>query len=285
MHITQYDVERVIEVARDAATLVRSMQAAGLSQVRNKSSEGDIVTEADVASEQLIRRALAKDYSSVGLWGEESNQMPDVEYFWLVDPIDGTTNFANAIDYNAVTIALQHGATTLMGVTYYVHTGRVYYARPGEGAFQREAGGREVRLQVNGVDRLAAAVMTTGFPYHSGLSGDNNGAEFVYFLQRCAGLRVMGAAALDLALVATGSFAAFWEGWLSPWDAAAGVLMVREAGGKVTDYTGEAWTIHHSGLVASNGRPALHAALLDGIGAARTSLSQSPQRVPAAPQK
>lgn len=275
MYISQQDVEQVIGTAREAAALVRDMQRAGLSQVRNKSSEGDLVTEADMASEQLIRRRLEQSYPGVDLWGEETNQPPTADYFWLVDPIDGTTNFAGGIDYNAVTIALQHGARTLLGVTFYVHTGRVYHARLGAGAFRREADGSEVRLQVNRVDRLAAALLTTGFPYHSSDSTDNNSAEFSYFLSRCAGLRCMGAAALDLAHVASGAFAAFWEGWLSPWDAAAGVLLVREAGGRVTDYGGAEWTIHSGNLLASNGQPALHDALHQGIRQARAALPES----------
>ena len=272
MHLDQKDVEAVIDVARQAGELVRGMQEAGLRNIKSKSSAGDLVTEADVASERLIRAALAERYPHVGLWGEESNTMPDTEYFWLVDPIDGTSNYAFGLDYNAVNIALQHGTTTLLGVTWQIHTGRVYYGRAGEGAFRREASGAETRLQVNDVDELRRALITTGFPYHSGTSADNNGAEFVRVLALAGGLRCLGSAALDLAHVASGALCAFWEGWLNPWDVAPGALFVREAGGRVTDYAGDEWSINSKPLVSSNGRPGIHDALLEAIAEARKGI-------------
>lgn len=275
MQIAQEDVEAVIAITRSAAELVRNMQRAGLRNVRSKSSEGDLVTEADVASERLIRDSLAQRYPEVALWGEESNQAPATDYFWLVDPIDGTNNYAVGLDYAAVTIALQRGQQTLMGVTYQIHTGRVLYARLGEGVLQRDVEGEESMLRVNTVDRLGAALLATGFPYHRAESSDNNSVEFAYFLPRTTGLRCLGAAALDLAHVASGALAGFWEGWLNPWDAAAGALFVREAGGRVTTYAGQEWTIYDGNVVASNGQPALHRALLEGIASARLPLRES----------
>lgn len=275
MHLDQRDVEVVIDVARQAGELVRRMQEAGLRNIKSKSSAGDLVTEADVASERLIRQALAEIYPEVGLWGEESNTMPETEYFWLVDPIDGTSNYAFGLDYNAVNIALQHRETTLLGVTHQIHTGRVYYGRAGEGAFRREAGGAETRLQVNDVTELRRALITTGFPYHSGKSADNNAAEFARILQLAGGVRCLGSAALDLAHVASGALCAFWEGWLHPWDVAPGVLFVREAGGRVTDYGGAEWSIRSAPLVSSNGQPGVHDALLEAIAEARAGLVET----------
>jgi myo-inositol-1(or 4)-monophosphatase len=275
MQVDQNDVEAVIAVARAAGELVRRMQEAGLRHVHSKSSAGDLVTEADVASEKLIRDELAKHYPSVGLWGEESNTMPDTEYFWLVDPIDGTTNYAFGLDYNAVNIALQHRAQTLLGVTYQIHTGRVYWGLAGHGAFRREQTGGETRLEVNDVDQLRRALVATGFPYHSAVSADNNTREFASVTALSGSIRCLGAAALDLAHVASGALSAFWEGWLNAWDAAPGVLFVREAGGRVTDYDGQEWTIHSGALIASNGYPGVHDALLDAIGAARVALPES----------
>lgn len=275
MHFDQSDVELVIEVAQQAGELVRRMQDAGLRNVHSKSSAGDLVTEADVASERLIRDALHARYPSVGLWGEESNTMPDTEYFWLVDPIDGTTNYAFGLDYNAVNVALQHRTQTLLGVTYQIHTGRIYHSLAGAGAFRREAHGAESALHVNGVDELRRALVATGFPYHSGVSADNNTAEFARVTALSGSIRCLGAAALDLAHVAGGALSAFWEGWLNAWDAAPGVLFVREAGGRVTDYAGQEWTIHSGPLVASNGQPGVHAPLLEAIQAARAGLPES----------
>ena len=239
MYISQQDVEAVIEVARAAAGQARRIRREGLTQVRSKSNEIDLVTEADIANEALIREELARLYPSCGLWGEETNQVPDAEYFWLVDPIDGTNNYAHGLPYWAVTIALQHRGMTLLGVTCHIDQESVYYARLGAGAFLRGPDGADRRLAVNEVKRLRNALLATGFPYHRYESNDNNGGEFAYFMPRCHDLRVWGAAALDIAQVASGSLAAFWEGWLGPWDAAASVLLVREAGGRVTDYAGQ----------------------------------------------
>jgi myo-inositol-1(or 4)-monophosphatase len=280
MHFDLKDVEVVVDVARQAGELVRIMQEAGLRNIKSKTSAGDLVTEADVASERLIRDALAQRYPSVGLWGEESNTMPDTEYFWLVDPIDGTTNYAFGLDYNAVNIALQHREQTLLGVTYQIHTSRVYYSLAGAGAIRREAGGAETQLRVNDVAELRRALVATGFPYHSGTSVDNNTAEFARITTLSGSVRCLGAAALDLAHVASGALSAFWEGWLNAWDAAPGVLFVREAGGRVTDYDGVEWTIHSGPLVSSNGRPGVHDALLAAIQDVRAGLPESLLRKP-----
>src|SRR5690606_25095653 len=108
-------------------------------------------------------------------------------------------------------------------------------------------------LQVSNAATLRASLLATGFPYHTGTEADNNALEFAWFSPRSLGLRVLGAGALDIAQVAGGMLAGFWEGWLNPWDCVAGALLVREAGGRVTDFFGEEWTIGSPGFVASNG--------------------------------
>jgi len=275
MQVTQQDVEAVIQVALEAAALVTRMRADGLGAVRSKDSEINLVTEADVASERYIQEALAQRYPNVGLWGEESNTMPSGDYFWVVDPIDGTSNFAHNLAYYAVNIALQHGEETLLGVTVNPVLGRVYYARPGAGAYVRTTDGQTSRLQVSAVERLRNAFLATGFPYHRDHAADNNLAELGELLPRCNDVRVLGAAALDIAHVAQGVLAAFWEGWLNPWDAAPGVLLVREAGGQATDYWGQEWRLRSSSLIASNGQPGIHDSLLEGITRARRGLAES----------
>ena len=276
MHFDLKDVEVVVDVARQAGELVRRMQEAGLRNIKSKTSAGDLVTEADVASERLIRDALAQRYPSVGLWGEESNTMPGTEYFWLVDPIDGTTNYAFGLDYNAVNIALQHREQTLLGVTYQIHTGRVYYSLAGAGAIRRRCRRAQRRgCRSTTSPNCAAPWSLPAFPYHSGTSVDNNTAEFARITTLSGSVRCLGAAALDLAHVASGALSAFWEGWLNAWDAAPGVLFVREAGGRVTDYDGAEWTIASGPLVSSNGQPGVHDALLAAIQEARAGLPES----------
>ncbi len=273
MIIDQADVERVIGIARDAGELVLSMQRAGLQNVSSKSNANDLVTEADLASEQLIRDALAADFPGVGFWGEESNQLPDDETFWLVDPIDGTVNYAHGVPYFAVNIALNKGGETLLAVTLALPNETVYWGQVGEGAYVRN-GGSDARLQVNTIERLQDSLLSTGFPYTRAETADNNAMEFAYFMPRCRGVRRMGTAAVDLALVASGVFAAHWEGDLNPWDIAPGALLIREAGGRVTDYEGNDWTHANRQFIASNGNPLIHASMVEGIFRARTLLRE-----------
>lgn len=280
MSFADFDIEKIITVVQKTGELVVEMRRAGLQNVRGKATAIDLVTEADVASEALLRSELHRLYPAVGFWGEESNQQPNEDYFWLVDPIDGTVNYANGVPHYSITVALNKVAddqhpTTLLGVTLQLPFGDIYWAIQGRGAFLRAASGREQRLTVNQVTQLDRALLITGFPYHRAEAEDNNGREFAYFLQHSQGVRTMGSAALDLAFVASGAMAAYWEGWLKPWDAATGALLVREAGGAVTDYNGASWTLTSGSLVASNGQPALQQALLEGIRVARAGLPES----------
>lgn len=275
MPTSPFDIETVITIAQNAGQLVLQMHRDGLRNVRGKSNDGDLVTEADLASEALIRESLYAAYPTVGFWGEESNKPPQEEFFWVVDPIDGTVNYANGLAFYAVNIGLHHGETGLLGVTVQPSTGYVFWAKRGEGAYARTPAGEQQRLYVSQVDQLAKALLTTGFPYHRAESSDNNSAEFNYFLLRAQGVRCMGSAALDLVNVASGAFAAFWEGWLNPWDVAPGALMLQEAGGLITDYNGQPWRFNSDGLIASNGQAGLHRELLEGIHTARLGLAES----------
>jgi myo-inositol-1(or 4)-monophosphatase len=281
MQVEAQDVERVIAVARAAGILAEEMRRAGLGAIKGKSNETDLVTAADIACEQYIREALWAHYPGLDLLGEESGQQPASEYYWIVDPIDGTVNYATGLPYSSVTIALHRGRETLLGVTCQHESGLVYHSRLGHGAFVRRPDGSDERLSVNGAARLIDVLTATGFPYHAKESPDDNLAEIGYFLSRVRAVRVLGSAALDLCHVATGALGAFWEGWLNPWDAAAGVLFVREAGGRVTDYAGNEWRIGSWGVVASNGQPAIHDGLLAGIRQARATLTEL--KMPALP--
>ncbi len=266
------DIQRVIDIASSAADLVLGMQAAGLRHITGKHSEIDLVTEADVACEHFLRAELHELLPSAGFWGEESNQQPGAGPFWVVDPIDGTVNYAHQLGYSAVNIALYDGDATVLGATVQMPYRRVYWAETGGGAFLREPDGAIRQLHVNQAATLRRSLLATGFPYHNGESSDSNDSEFSYFSPRCLALRVLGAAALDTAQVAAGMLTGFWEGWLNPWDAASGALMVAEAGGRVSDYAGQPWRFGGPGFVASNGR--IHDALLEGIAAARAHLTE-----------
>lgn len=273
--VDQHFLEAVIASATGAADMALAMQAAGLQKITGKSNETDLVTEADSASEYFLRRELGVLLPDAGFWGEESNQRPVSGQYWLVDPIDGTVNFAHGVPYHAVNVALvdadeSGNAEVALAVTVEMPWRRIFYARPDEGAFLRDPLWGERRMQVNKADTLRKSLLATGFPYHSGENDDANDLEFAWFAPKCLGMRVLGAAAIDSAQVAAGMLAGFWEGWLNPWDCAAGALMVREAGGRVTDYAGNAWGFGSPGFVASNGL--IHDALVEGIQAARKAL-------------
>lgn len=264
---TAIDVESVIQIAARAVDLVLEMRRSGNLGITTKSNITDLVTEADLASEKLIRGALYDLNPAFGFLGEESKGSPKEEFYWVVDPIDGTVNYASDIPYGAVTIALQQGDQTLLGVTAQIPHRRIYWTKPGAGAFARDPDGTQRQLHVNATDTLRLAFMATGCPYHATEHEDNNIAEINYLYKRSRGLRIMGAAAIDIAQVATGGLAAFWEGWLHPWDAATGSLLVREAGGTVTGYDGKPWNFNSAGLIASNGK--IHGHLLEAIHTAR----------------
>lgn len=269
-----FAIDAVIDIAERAGKLVRNMRRAGLRDVQSKSTAIDLVTEADLASEAFLRTELGRIDPGAGFWGEESNQRPQERRFWVVDPIDGTVNYANGLEFYAVNVALQEGADCLLGVTVQPPAERVYWAVRGEGAYLREAGVAPVRLMTNQVDQLSRALLTTGFPYNRTEVGDNNTTEFSHFVRSSQGVRCMGAAALDLAHVASGALAGYWEAGLKPWDAAPGVLLVRNAGGRVTDYAGAEWTLASKTLVASNGQAAVHDAMLAVIAAARATIKE-----------
>lgn len=262
------DRDAVIAIARQAGQLTVEMQA-GLSAVQTKSTSYDLVTEADVASEHLLREKLTALDPSIGFWGEESNQPPDTELYWLVDPIDGTTNYASGIPLWAVNVALYRHTEPLLAVTLQLPYGELFWAEAGGGAWRSWADGRVAQMQVSDAASLGAGVVATGFPYRRGDGTDDNRAEHSRLLPLCRDIRRMGAAAIDLAFVAGGIFSAFWERSLNPWDVGAGLLLVQEAGGIVTDYAGAPYRFGATGVVASNGQPGVHQSLLENIRAVR----------------
>lgn len=259
----------LFELARQAGELALTMQQDGLRSIHSKSTPNDLVTEADLACETLIRDRLASLTPDFGFWGEESDEQPDEEYFWLVDPIDGTINFAAGVPWFGINIALIHREKTLFGLSLILPQFDLFWAQAGQGAFLRRQSGEQQRLQVSQASSLADALLTTGFPYHRAVNEDNNAAEFARIMPICRGVRRMGASSADLAYVSAGAFSAYWEGWIQPWDVAAGVLLVNEAGGLVTNYAGVPFRLTDHSIIASNGQPGVHESLLQAIQEAR----------------
>lgn len=237
--------------------------------VQRKSSDIDLVTEADLASERLIVDAIRalfpehKILSEEGL-GDTTTDAPgqnlqaaaaEIDWLWLVDPLDGTVNYAHGYGVWGVSLALAERGRVVLGVTRDPLRDEVFWTERGRGAWQDRR-----RLQVSAASRLSDALVATGFAYRRAALEDNNLAEFGAVMPQVQGVRRAGAAVLDLAHVADGRLDAYWEMHLNPWDWAAGWLLVKEAGGVVTDLRGEPWTLGTGEIVASNGH--IHGRLL-----------------------
>jgi myo-inositol-1(or 4)-monophosphatase len=231
----------------------------------------DLVTEADIAVEQDFRARIARHFPDHTVLGEEAAQSaPDgaSPYRWIIDPIDGTTNFAHGLALFCVSIALEIDGRVEVGVIYEPIGEELFTVERGEGA--RLNG---VRLHVTRESSLVDCLLVTGFPYTATEARREQLAVFAQFLAAAQAVRRLGSAALDLAYVAAGRFDGFWEQSLHPWDVAAGALLVEEAGGRVTDFTGHDFNIFGRQIVASNG--AVHARMLDVLGDARRSAGVS----------
>ncbi len=216
----------------------------------------DLVTEADPEAERIIVETLRKEIPEIPVLGEEVSRTEPRGLYWLVDPLDGTTNYAHGFPWFGVSIALMEDQQPLVGVVYHPMQEELFSAARGLGAYLN---GRPIR--VSETREPEKALLATGFPYNIHEKPTRVLEAFRDFLIRVRGIRRAGAASLDLAYVACGRFDAFWEPLLKPWDTAAGILLVEEAGGKVTNYLGEPYNPYQLHLVATNGH--LHAFMVE----------------------
>jgi len=247
-------VPAVTEIAREAGTLLMSYFHQHV-KIEYK-GEADLVTIADRASEKLIRERIRSLWPAHDILGEEEGLIDTgSDYRWYVDPLDGTTNFAHGFPVFCVSMALDYKGRRIAGVVYDPTRDEMFAAEQGSGAYLNQQ-----RIHVSKVANLAEALVATGFPSHKRHKNPN-----IYFYHqitlRTHGVRRAGSAALDLCCVASGRFDGFWEFNLNPWDTAAGVLMVEEAGGRVTDFHGGPFPINSRETLASN--DLLHPALMN----------------------
>ena len=234
---TQAILSNASIIAEQAGVILRKKFEQPIKHM-TKSSDIDIVTEADQEAELFISRELLRLYPEHHLVGEEGGgqgaPIDTATYHWYVDPIDGTTNFASGIPHFCVSLALTDAdRKPIVAVIYQPMTDDLYTAIKGEGA---KRNGKPI--QVTETSKLVQSVVGSGFPYFKHTKPDNNTKQWAEFTKKVRGIRRMGSAALDLAYVAAGRFDGYWEPSLKPWDVLAGVLLVEEAGGKVTDYQG-----------------------------------------------
>ena len=211
--------------------------------------EIDLVTEVDRACEELLVNGLKEAFPGHDFLAEENVYASrGASHKWIIDPLDGTTNFAHGFPWFAVSIALEVAGEIVLGVIYHPMMDEMFTSIKGKGAWLNGA-----CLNVSKRQPLRGSLLATGFPYDSATSQENNFTHFNNFQMRTRGIRRAGAAAIDLAYVAAGRFDGFWESKLKPWDVAAGQLMVTEAGGLVTGFKGEAYSVYEHRILASNG--------------------------------
>jgi myo-inositol-1(or 4)-monophosphatase len=223
----------------------------------SKRTAVDLVTEYDKRAEAHIVAALQAAFPDDEIVAEEGGGQSGASGLrWLIDPLDGTTNFAHGLPFFCVSIAVEDAQGPLCGVVAAPALGWQFFGARGEGAFLEQPAIELAprRLAVSSVDTLGASLLATGFPYDTATSARNNLAEWARIYPRTQGLRRVGAAALDLCMVAAGWMDGYWELKIKPWDVAAGALFVIEAGGRVSGYRGQPFRSDAGEIVASNGR-------------------------------
>jgi myo-inositol-1(or 4)-monophosphatase len=245
-----------VRAAREAGTLLRSMLGTDLS-VRSKGARSDLVTDADTRSEALIRNIITGAFPDDAILGEETGATgDDLRGRWIVDPLDGTTNFAHGYRCFCVSIAYEKDGIVEAACVYDPMADELFCAERGGGATCNDT-----PIGVSACDDLPSAMLVTGFPAHRVDNPLSNLYPLADFLTVTRAIRRDGSAALDLCYVACGRYDGFWEPGLHAWDIAAGVLIVTEAGGRISDYRGEPARLDGGRLLASNGR--IHAAMID----------------------
>ena len=248
-----------VRAARRAGSIINraSLDNAGL-EVRSK-RQNDFVTRVDHAAEEAVLDVVRKAYPDHAILAEESGAAAGTaEYEWVIDPLDGTTNFIHGFPQYGVSIGIEHRGALAHAVVYDPSRNELFTASKGRGAFLNDR-----RVRVSKCARLQDALVGTGFPFKEVSRLDLYTRQLARFMQTAAGVRRAGAASLDLAYVACGRLDAFWELGLAPWDMAAGALLIQEAGGLVGDLEGEAGFMESGDICAAT--PKVFPALLEGV--------------------
>lgn len=227
--------------------------------ISNKEGVNNLVTEADHASEKAIIDVIKSNFPDHYILSEETGEIvQDSAYKWIIDPIDGTINFAHGIPLNCVSIGLEHSGEIIMGIVYNPHLKELFFAEKGKGATLNDK-----PIHVSDETRAIKACLVTGFPY-TYINMPNGPLEiFERLIRKGVPVRRLGSAAIDLCWVACGRFDGFYEHKLESWDSAAGSLMVLEAGGRVTDFDGKKFSVYQHRILATNGK--IHDEMLDVI--------------------
>lgn len=225
--------------------------------VSHKEGVNNLVTEADHAAEDAIISVIRKEFPEHCILSEEVGKInSNNDYKWIIDPIDGTVNFAHGIPLNCVSIAIEKDGQIIMAAVYNPHLGELFFAEKGNGATLNEK-----KISVSSQAEVEKACLVTGFPYTYLDSANGPLQIFDRFIRKGIPVRRLGSAAIDLCWVACGRFDGFYEHKLEAWDSAAGFLIVEEAGGKLTDFKGDEFSVYQPHVLATNGR--IHERMLD----------------------
>lgn len=240
-----------------AAEILRFFQQS--FTISNKEGVNNLVTEADHASEKAILSVIRNKFPDHQILAEESGKLvQDSTYKWIIDPIDGTVNFAQGIPLNCVSIGIEYEGEIILGAVYNPHLNELFLAEKGKGSTLNEK-----PIRVSDKTETIKSCLVTGFPY-TYINEPNSPVEvFERFVRKGVPVRRFGSAAIDLCWVACGRLDGFFEQKLEPWDSAAGYLIVEEAGGKVTDFSGEKYSVYQHKILATNGK--IHTEMLDVI--------------------
>jgi len=245
----KFMINDLLQISKEAGEIIRENFNKNI-KVDYKSNEKDLVTEVDKLSEKHITDFIKRKYPSHGILAEEGGNIKEgEEYLWVIDPLDGTVNFAHGLPVFSISIGLRKNRQTIAGVVYDIMQNIIYSAEKGNGAF---ADSQKIRVTENA--NLGHALLVTGFPYTISSNPDNALGKFTSLTMAARGIRRLGSAAIDFCYVAKGVFDGFWEVFLNPWDMCAGKLIVEEAGGLVTDFDGNDIDIYSKRILATNGK-------------------------------
>ncbi|UCF04706.1 MAG: inositol monophosphatase [bacterium] len=247
------------EAILSAGSLLREGFGRELEGAIEEKDRNDFVTETDRQSERMITETLIRSFPEIGILAEEGGRISEQQTFWIIDPLDGTTNFIHGYPSIGISIALVENGEVVLALIYDPLRQELFEAVRGEGSRCNER-----RITVSGVQGLDESLLGTGFPFRVHQHLDTYLAVFKELFLKCRGVRRAGAAVLDLAHVAAGRLDGFWELYLKPWDMAAGALLVREAGGVVSDFFGTSSYLSAGNIVA--GPPAIHRSIVEVTG-------------------
>lgn len=242
-------------IIQDAVLFLRNERKVFSADVVEFKGFNDLVSYVDKTSEEILVKGLQKLIPNAGFITEENTlTLKDRDYVWIIDPLDGTTNFVHGIPCYCVSVGLTYNQELILGIVHEVNLDECFYARQGGGSFLNGT-----KIQVSTIPTLSNSLVATGFPYHDFKQMKEYMEVFDFCMKNTQGLRRLGSAAVDLAYVACGRFEVFYEYGLNPWDIAAGALIVKEAGGYVSDFKNENNFLFGKEIIASNS--AVHAEL------------------------